>query len=57
MSRLAGLLINGDPERPGVEFFPATMVCYVRSAARWKMSWVDRALAAANGVDHGKGMF
>lgn len=40
MSRLAGLLINGDPERPGVEFFPATMICYVRSTARWKMSWV-----------------
>jgi phosphohistidine phosphatase len=40
MSRLAGLLINGDPERPGVEFFPATMICYVRSTAQWKMSWV-----------------
>jgi phosphohistidine phosphatase len=40
MSRLAGLLINGDPERPGVEFFPATMVCCVRSTTHWRMSWV-----------------
>jgi phosphohistidine phosphatase len=40
MSRLAGLLINGDPERPAVEFFPATMVCCARSATHWKISWV-----------------
>ena len=40
MSRLAGLLINGDPERPAVEFFPATVVCCTRSAANWRISWM-----------------
>jgi phosphohistidine phosphatase len=39
MSRLAGLLVNGDPERPVVEFLPAALVCFTRSAARWKMAW------------------
>jgi phosphohistidine phosphatase len=39
MSRLAGLLVNGDPERPAVEFFPATMVCCIRAAPQWKISW------------------
>jgi phosphohistidine phosphatase len=39
MSRLAGLLVNGDPERPVVEFSPAALVCFTRSAARWKMAW------------------
>ncbi|MGH7852097.1 MAG: phosphohistidine phosphatase SixA [Candidatus Binatia bacterium] len=39
MSRLAGLLVNGDPERPVVEFSPAAMVCCTRSAARWKFAW------------------
>ena len=37
--RLAGLLINGDPERPVVEFSPAALVCVTRSAAQWKMAW------------------
>lgn len=40
MSRLAGLLFSGDAERPGIEFFPATMVCCVRSYAHWTMGWV-----------------
>jgi phosphohistidine phosphatase len=39
LSRLAALLVNGDPERPVAEFFPATMVCCSRSAAQWKISW------------------
>jgi phosphohistidine phosphatase len=39
MSRLAGLLVNGDPERPVVEFSPAALVCFTRSAAQWKMAW------------------
>lgn len=39
MSRLAGLLVNGDPERPVVEFSPAALVCLTRSAAQWKMAW------------------
>jgi len=39
MNRLAGLLVNGDPERPAVEFFPATMACCTRAAPRWKISW------------------
>jgi phosphohistidine phosphatase len=39
LSRLAGLLINGDPERPSVEFFPATMACYARFAEAWEMRW------------------
>lgn len=39
LSRLAALLVNGDPERPVVEFFPATMVCCCRRAAQWEISW------------------
>jgi phosphohistidine phosphatase len=39
MSRLAGLLVHGDPERPVVEFSPAALVCFTRSAAQWKMIW------------------
>jgi phosphohistidine phosphatase len=39
MSRLAGLLVIGDPEQQVVEFSPATLVCFIRSAAQWKMAW------------------
>jgi phosphohistidine phosphatase len=39
LSRLAGLLLSGDPECPAVEFFPATMVCCARSATGWKIGW------------------
>lgn len=39
MSRLAGLLVSNDPDTAVVEFFPATMVCFDKSAARWKISW------------------
>jgi phosphohistidine phosphatase len=39
LSRLAALLVNGDAERPVVDFFPATMVCCSRLAAQWKISW------------------
>ena len=37
MSRLAGLLLHHDPERP--EFVPASMLCCTGSAAEWKISW------------------
>ena len=40
LSRLAGLLVHSDPERPGVAFLPATMACFLRSATDWEMSWV-----------------
>jgi phosphohistidine phosphatase len=39
MSRLAGLLVNNDPEQPVVEFSPASIVCCTRSAPRWKFDW------------------
>ena len=39
MSRLAGLLVNGDPERPAAEFFPATLVCCIWAASQWKIDW------------------
>lgn len=39
MSRLAGLLIHGDPERPVVEFPPGAMACLTRSAAHWELRW------------------
>jgi phosphohistidine phosphatase len=39
MSRLAGLLVNGDPERPVVELSPAMMVCCAKSNAQWKIGW------------------
>jgi phosphohistidine phosphatase len=39
MSRLAGLLVNGDPERPAVEFSPATLVCCIPAPSRWKIGW------------------
>jgi phosphohistidine phosphatase len=39
LGRLAGLLVNGDPERPAAEFFPATMVCCARDATEWKILW------------------
>lgn len=40
MSRLSGLLVNGDPDRPAAEFFPATMACCARSGSRWKVEWI-----------------
>ena len=39
MSRLAGLLVNGNPDRPAVEFFPATMICCIRAPLQWKIGW------------------
>jgi phosphohistidine phosphatase len=39
MNRLAGLLVTGDSERTVVEFSPATMVCCVKEAGPWKISW------------------
>ena len=39
MSRLTGLLLFNDPERPGAELVPASMLCCVRASADWKISW------------------
>jgi phosphohistidine phosphatase len=39
LSRFAALLVNGDSERPVVEFFPATMVCCSKLAGQWKIDW------------------
>jgi phosphohistidine phosphatase len=39
MSRLTGLLLHADPERPAAEFPPASMVCCVKSATEWKICW------------------
>ena len=39
LSRLAGLLVNGDPDRPAVDFLPATLVCCIRAASLWKVGW------------------
>ena len=40
MSRLAGLLINGDADRDAVEFAPATVVCVSPQGSRWELIWV-----------------
>lgn len=40
MSRLAALLIHGDPECEIVAFAPATLVSISREAARWKLAWI-----------------
>jgi phosphohistidine phosphatase len=40
LRRLAGLLVNGDPERNVVDFTPATLVCCQREDSLWKISWV-----------------
>jgi phosphohistidine phosphatase len=39
LSRLAGLLITGDPDRTVVEFSPATMVCFVNEHSQWNIAW------------------
>lgn len=39
LSRLASALIHGDPERPVVEFLPATLVCCQKSCEGWKIAW------------------
>ncbi len=39
LGRLASLLISGDPERIGVDFQPAAMVCFSRTAEAWKINW------------------
>ena len=40
MSRLAGLLINGDAERDAVQFAPATVVCISHQSCLWQLAWV-----------------
>jgi len=39
LSRLAALLVQGDSERPVVEFSPATLVCLCKSPAGWEIDW------------------
>lgn len=39
MSRLAALLVNGDPDRPVIEFSPATMVCCSKVGTQWRIDW------------------
>lgn len=48
LSRLTGLLLAGDPERPVVAFENAGIVCLRRSQDRWSLCWavVPRVLDA-----------
>ncbi|MEX0804668.1 MAG: phosphohistidine phosphatase SixA [Candidatus Binatia bacterium] len=39
MSRLAACLSFGVPDRTGVEFAPATIVCFSHENKLWKMLW------------------
>ena len=39
MSRLAALLVNGDPDRPVIEFSPAMIVCCSKAGTQWQIDW------------------
>ncbi len=39
LSRLAGLLINGDPENSPVDFRNSGVVCLERTADGWQVRW------------------
>ena len=39
MRRLAALLVNGDPERPVVDFAPADLICCSKKHLRWRINW------------------
>ena len=39
MSRLAGLLVQGDAAQSIGEFSPATMLCFTKIGARWRIKW------------------
>lgn len=39
ISRLASLLVNGDPERQVVDFQPAAVVCLSRAGDAWEVRW------------------
>ena len=39
LSRLAGTLLTGDPERPVVNFENAGIVCLRRTEGEWSLSW------------------
>jgi phosphohistidine phosphatase len=39
MSRLAGLLVSGDPARPVIEFSPAAIVCCSKAGTQWQIGW------------------
>lgn len=40
LSRLAGLLVTGDPDRPLLQFRNAGIVCLIREEGRWLVSWI-----------------
>jgi phosphohistidine phosphatase len=40
MSRLAGLLVTGDPERQIVQFQNAGVVCLGENDGRWSIEWM-----------------
>jgi phosphohistidine phosphatase len=39
LKRLASLLSRGHPEADVIDFAPATLACYVREGALWKLNW------------------
>ncbi len=40
LSRLAGLLVTGDPDRPVVQFRNAGIVCLSLEEGRWLVTWI-----------------
>jgi phosphohistidine phosphatase len=40
LSRLAGLLLTGDPDRPVVQFCKAGIVCLAHQESRWLVAWI-----------------
>jgi len=40
LSRLAGLLVTGDPDRAVVQFQNAAIVCLARQEGRWLVAWI-----------------
>jgi phosphohistidine phosphatase len=40
LSRLAGLLVTGNPERPVVQFRNAGIVCLSLEEGRWLVTWI-----------------
>jgi phosphohistidine phosphatase len=51
VTRLAGLLVTGDPNRPVVRFKQGAIVCLERGDDRWLVSWIlTPEMAAAQGT-------
>jgi phosphohistidine phosphatase len=40
LSRLAGLLVTGNPERPVVQFRNAAIICLTQAEDRWLVAWI-----------------